>query len=103
MGQMKWTEKASSHLQAIHEYIAQDSRVYAIGFIKSLIKATSKPESLPRCGRIVPELKDYGFREVLYANYRIVYRITNNDDIEILTVLNGARELMSAFRKEWDL
>jgi toxin ParE1/3/4 len=103
MGQIGWTEKASSHLQAIHEYIAQDSKVYAVRFIKSLIKATSRLESLPRCGRVVPELKDSGFREVLYATYRIVYRITNNDDIEILAVLHGARELMSAIRQEWDL
>jgi toxin ParE1/3/4 len=103
MGQIRWTEKASGHLQAIHEYISQDSTVYASRFIKSLIKATSKLESLPRCGRIVPELEDYGFREVIYVNYRIVYRIVNNDNIEILAVLHGARELMSAFRQEWDL
>lgn len=103
MGQIRWTEKASSHLQAIYEYIAQDSKVYAARFIKSLIKATSKLESLPRCGRVVPELQDYGFREVIYVNYRIVYMITKNDDIEILAVLHGARELMPAFRQEWDL
>ncbi|MDO9229262.1 MAG: type II toxin-antitoxin system RelE/ParE family toxin [Syntrophales bacterium] len=103
MGQIRWTEKASGHLQAIHEYIAQDSKVYAARFLKSLIKATSKLEYLPRCGRIVPELKNYNFREVIYVNYRIVYRITNNDNIEILAVLHGARELMLAFRQEWDL
>jgi toxin ParE1/3/4 len=51
---------------------------------------------LPRCGRIVPELKDYGLREVIYANYRIVYRIKNNNDIEILAVIHGARELWTA-------
>ena len=103
MGPLRWTEKASGHLQAIHEYIAQDSKVYAARFIKSLIKATSKLEYLPRCGRIVPELKDYSIHEVIYVHYRIVYRITNNDNIEILAVLHGARELMSALRQEWDL
>jgi toxin ParE1/3/4 len=103
MGQIRWTEKASGHLLAIHEYIAQDSKVYAARFIKSLIKATSRLEYLPRCGRIVPELKDYSFREVIYINYRIVYRITNNDNIEILAVLHGARELISAFHQGWDL
>lgn len=51
----------------------------------------------------MPELKDYNFREVIYVNYRIVYRIIDNDNIEILSVLHGARELISAFRQEWDL
>ena len=58
---------------------------------------------MPRCGRVVPDLKDYSFREVIYVHYRIVYRITNNDNIEILTILNGAGELMTALRQEWDL
>ena len=73
MGKVKWTEKASSHLQAIHDYIAIDSKTYASRFIKSLIKATIKLEKMPRCGRIVPELESYGFREVIFQNYRIVY------------------------------
>lgn len=75
MGKIRWTEKASSHLQTIHEYIARDSKTYATRFIRSLIKATTKLETMPRIGRIVPELEDYGFREVIYQNYRVVYRV----------------------------
>ncbi len=56
MGKIKWTEKASSNLQAIHDYTAKDSKTYAARFIKSLIKATAKLEQMPRCGRIVPEV-----------------------------------------------
>jgi plasmid stabilization system protein ParE len=29
MGKVKWTEKVSSNLQAIHDYIARDSKTYA--------------------------------------------------------------------------
>lgn len=75
MGKIRWTEKASSHLQAIYEYIASDSETYVTRFIKSLIKATVKLETTPNIGRIVPELEDYNFREVIYQNYRIVYRV----------------------------
>jgi len=57
MGKIRWTEKASSNLQAIHDYISQDSKTYATRFIKSLIKATTKLETMPRCGRIVSELE----------------------------------------------
>jgi len=73
MGKIEWSEKASSHLQAIHDFIAKDSKTYAVRFIKSLIKSTSKLQIVPRCGRIVPEFETYGFREVIYQNYRIVY------------------------------
>ena len=104
MGKIRWTEKASSNLQAIHDYIAKDSKTYATRFIKSLIKATTKLEMMPRCGRIVPELESYKFREVIYQDYRIVYRITEDaEDIEILAVVHGAREIKTAFRQEWEL
>jgi addiction module RelE/StbE family toxin len=103
MGKMKWTEKASVHLQAIHEYIARDSKTYATRFIKFLIKATEKLENMPLCGRIVPELEGYGFREVIYRNYRIVYRLTDDYAIEILAVVHGAREIKKVFHEEWEL
>jgi addiction module RelE/StbE family toxin len=104
MGQIRWTEKASSNLQAIYEYIAKDSKAYAIRFIKSLISATAKLETMPRCGRIVPELESYGLREVIYQNYRIVYRIIENtNDVEILAIVHGAREIKTVFRQEWEL
>jgi plasmid stabilization system protein ParE len=57
MGKIKWTERASSNLQAIHDYIARDSKTYATQFIKSLIKATTKLEIMPHCGRIHQSLK----------------------------------------------
>lgn len=104
MGKIKWTEKASNNLQAIHNYIAKDSKVYATRFIKSPIRATTKLETMPRCGRIVPELESYGLREVTYKNYRIVYRIKEGSEgIEILAVLHGARDIKEAFRSEWEL
>jgi toxin ParE1/3/4 len=103
MGKIKWTEKASSHLHAIHEYIARDSKTYATRFIKSLIKTTIKLETMPRIGRIVPELENYDLREVICQNYRIVYRVRDNEDVEILAVLHAARNFKKAFCEEWEL
>jgi len=101
MGKIRWTEKASHNLQAIHDYIAKDSKIYAIRFIKSLVAATKKLEMMPECGRIVPELENYGFREIIYRNYRIVYRIVGvRKDIEILAVVHGARDMKIAWSKE---
>ncbi len=103
MGQIKWTVKASNNLHAIYDYIAKDSKIYAVRFIKSLILSTKKLETMPRCGREVPELEGYGFREVIYRNYRIIYRILeDSEDIEILAVIHGARDLKGTFRKGWE-
>jgi addiction module RelE/StbE family toxin len=103
MGKVKWTEKAGSHLQTIHDYITRDSKTYAARFIEALIKATTKLETMPRIGRIVSELENHGFREVIYHNYRIVYRIVGDKDIENLGVLHSARSFKKAFYEEWEL
>jgi addiction module RelE/StbE family toxin len=103
MVEIKWTEKASGDLEAIHKYIARDSKVYASRFIKSLISATIKLETMPFSGRIVPELEIYGFREIVYYNYRIVYRIIEPDsNIEILAVTHGAHEIKKALNSKYN-
>lgn len=99
MGEIKWTEKSSSNLQAIFDYIAKDSKVYATRFIKSLIASTQKLKMMPRCGRIIPELEEQGLREIIYRNYRIASRIKENDDIEILAVIHSARDFLSALEE----
>jgi toxin ParE1/3/4 len=104
MGKIKWSERAGSHLQTIHDFIALDSKTYALRFIKSLIKSTSKLEIAPRCGRIVPEFEMHGFREVIYQNYRIVYRIADvNEQVEILAVIHCSRDFKATFSQEWEL
>lgn len=103
MGKIKWTEKASNNLKSIHDYIARDSKIYAIRFIKSLIRATIKLEKMPYSGHILPELESYRFREVIYQNYRVVYRVLEGaNDVEILAVVHGAREIKKAFSREWE-
>jgi len=98
---IKWTEKASGNLQAIHEYISWDSTLYANRFVKSLIKTTEKLEIMPYCGRIVPEFPMIDLREVIYRDYRIVYRIVGEqDDVEILAVVHGARDIKAFFSEE---
>jgi len=78
MAKIIWTERAVRHLEGIYEYIARDSKVYAINFINSLIKIVEELELVPYMGRSVPEFKEYNLREILFKNYRIVYRISQS-------------------------
>jgi plasmid stabilization system protein ParE len=93
VGKVVWTKKAAGNLRSIHEYIAKDSRFYADRFTKALVRATERLKTLPQSGRIVPELESLAFREVIYRNYRIIYRIqADSNDVQILAVVHGARE-----------
>jgi len=104
MGKIKWTEKSSFDLQSIHEYISKDSKIYAVRFVKSLVKATKRLEDMPLSGRIVPEFENKEFREIIFRNYRIVYRLVGrNNDVEILAVVHGARDMKRLISKEWEL
>jgi len=93
MVQIKWTEKSSRHLEAIFEYIAHDSKVYAGRFVKSIINSTSILKTQPLAGRKVPEINDESIREIFHKDYRIIYKVKDNDLIEILAVYHGAMEL----------
>ena len=93
MGKIIWTEKAASHLEAIHQFIAKDSTVYANRFIKILISKTQILKKYPYSGRMLPELQDESIREIIYQNYRIIYRIPNKDVVTILAVIQGNRLL----------
>jgi plasmid stabilization system protein ParE len=77
-------------VEAIREHIARDSTRYADLVVERLVAAVQRLADHPRSGRVVPELGDDSIREVIYGNYRIVYRL-QHDLIEIATVFQGAR------------
>lgn len=105
MGKVIWTEKVSAHLKAIHDYIAEDSSVYAIRFTKELVKATKKLEAFPMVGRLVPEFEQtsINLREVIYQGYRIIYRLTPDLDVQIVTITHGREDLFNNLSKDWVL
>ena len=105
MGKIIWTEKASAHLKAIHDYIAEDSSVYAIRFVKALVQATAKLEAFPMAVRLVPEFEgtSINLREVIYQGYRIIYRLTPDQNAEIITVAHGREDLFNNINKDWIL
>ena len=92
MVQIEWTERSLEDLHEIHEYIARDSKSYANLFIKKIYNTVQKLKDFPNMGRIVPEGHNPSVREVVFQNYRIVYRIID-EIIEIITVFHGSRLL----------
>ena len=92
MVKVRWTPQASDDLDAIAEFIGQDSEHYASLFVMDALQAVERLAHLPRIGRVVPEINDTAIREIILGNYRIIYRL-HTELAEILTVYHGARLL----------
>lgn len=47
----------------------------------------------PMIGRVVPEFGTEEIRELIYGRYRIVYKIVDKKDIDIVTIHHSAQIL----------
>jgi toxin ParE1/3/4 len=96
MSGLVWTSPAVSDLDAIYEFIANDSEYYASSFVEELIQQPEKLIEFPKMGRMVPEYNRKDIRELFFQSYRIIYQISENR-ILILTVIHGKRDLLSTY------
>ena len=92
MVKIVWTERSLTDLEDIAEYIAKDSEKYASLTIEKIIHQTLILEKQPRMGRVVPELNDRRFRELIIGNYRVIYEHSKSV-VNILTVYHAKRNL----------
>ena len=92
MVKLFWTDIAIEDLKSIHEYISKDSKRYADRFIEKLIERVDQLEKFPKSGRIVPEFAVATTRELIEGNYRIVYKISD-EEVFIVRVHHSARQL----------
>lgn len=90
---VKWTRHAKRQLRHIHDYIAQDSPLYARRVSDELVKRTLGLDELPRKGRRVPELNEDAVRELGLYSYRILYEIKSDHLIEVLAVIHKRRHV----------
>ena len=87
-----WSPKSITSLEEIADYISINSPYYAPIFIQKIIRSVERLKDFPLSGRIVPEFNDKNIREVIFHNYRIVYRV-KKDSVEISFVTHGAKLL----------
>jgi toxin ParE1/3/4 len=91
MAKLKWTDKALKDLEDIGEFISKDSLRYAYNTVQKLFKSVEILKLMPKTGRIVPELSNNNIRELIRGNYRIIYLVKDDTNIEILTIHHSAR------------
>ena len=76
---------------------------YAEQFIDRLIEAINVLKDHPQLGRRVPEAEEReDVRELIFQSYRII-SFFDADQVHILTVLHGSRDLGGQAAKPWDV
>ena len=89
---IEFTERARKDLNDIFNYISLDSPQYAESFLRDIYEKIENLELFSKIGRRVPEIEHRNVRELIFKNYRIVYRILN-EKIQIITIIHGSRLL----------
>ena len=93
MVRINWTIQARDDLKNISDYIAQDSVKYAKLQVVRIKTRTKVLYDHIRIGKVVPEFNDPIIRELIEGNYRIIYKITSETRVDILTIHHVARKL----------
>lgn len=94
-----WSDPAKEDLKKIYDYIAGDSKYYAIKVSQEFIEKSEQLVELPKMGRIVPEIEDSNIRELIIYSYRLIYKISPNRT-EILAIIHGKQHFPEAFDKQ---
>ena len=92
MAEIRWTIQAANDFETIVKFIASDSNYYAQLFAADIFEIIERLIDFPESGRIVPETHIPEIREILFGNYRIIYRF-KKETVEILTIYHGSRIL----------
>ncbi len=87
-----WSGRAVSDLEAIANYIAQDSPAYAAIVVRMIVSRTKMLSRFPRSGRKVQEFGDESIREVLAYSYRVVYQL-QEQQVLIAAIIHGKQLL----------
>ena len=94
MAQVIWSAPAVEDLHQIHQFISKDSKQYAAIVVRSVRSAAERLKRFPESGRLVPELPETRYREVIAFPYRIIYRYAEEQNrVLVLAVVHGSRLL----------
>jgi plasmid stabilization system protein ParE len=91
---VRWSERALEDVEALAEYIARDSDIYAQAVVRAIFGVGQRLEQFPFSGRVVSEARGPTIREVLVHSYRVIYR-TWSGGVTVITVAHGRQQLIA--------
>lgn len=87
--EIKWTQRASSNLVNIYNYIAKDNAAAAQRTVKTIYHRVDHLARNPKIGYFYRTEAKGEIRVILYKKYRIAYLLFS-DYIEILAIIHGS-------------
>jgi toxin ParE1/3/4 len=86
-----WTDAALADLGSLQRWIARDAPATAHAYVRRLVlDLEARLLRQPKRGRSVPESPTSGVLQVLYGNYRVMYRLRPTQ-IQVLIIYHSAR------------
>ena len=87
-----WSPLAIDRVSEIATYIAQENPAAAEKWVDTVFRKVEDLQNFPESGRVVPEIEIKTIRELIYGNYRLIYRLEEKR-ISVLTVRHGKQIL----------
>ena len=94
-----WSVPAKQDLKSIYDYIATDSKYYAIKVSQDFVEKSESLAEFPKMGRMVPEIDNPNIRELIIYSYRLIYEISSNQ-IKILAIIHSKQNFETTFSGE---
>ena len=85
-----WSPHAVVRVAEIAAVIAADRPDAARRWVEELFTAAKSLSAFPEQGRSVPELNRPEYRELIFGQYRVIYRV-DQIRVNIITVRHGRR------------
>ena len=93
MIRVTFTNRAVDDLDAINDYRSTYSPAYEEHLIDTIIAKVERLKTFPEMGRKVPEFDLSYLRELIHDEYRIVYKIVNEAQIDVITIQHSSRNM----------
>lgn len=91
MAEVIWTTVATKELEDIGFYLEAYSEYYAKAIVKKIYSKVGTLTKFTMLGRVIPEVNDPKFREIIEGNYRVMYELLDEDVILIQRVIHSSR------------
>ena len=93
MAKIGWSKEGLKRFRQILEYIEEDSPQNATKVANAIWNRIQQLKEFPELGRMVPEFNRKDLRELIVYNFRIVYRVKSQDNLEIVGIHHSAQIL----------
>ncbi len=93
-----WSIPAKHDLKKIHDYIAEDSKYYALKVSQEFVVKSEALSNFPEMGRVVPEIGNPNIRELIIYSYRLIYEVSSSRVI-ILAVVHCKQNFTGDFEE----